>query len=51
MPREELAREARKCRRLAAQFAGKRELPILLKLADAFEELAGANGDRRTPDQ
>ncbi len=40
MRREELMKEARDCRRMAGAFAGRPELPFLLKLADAFEEIA-----------
>ncbi len=40
MRREELMKEARDCRGTAEAFAVRPELPFLLKLADAFEEIA-----------
>jgi len=40
MQRQELTNEARQCRRLAPEFAGRPERPLLLELAAAFDELA-----------
>lgn len=41
MRSEGLAEEARECRRRASEFAGRAEQAFLLKLAVAFEEIAG----------
>jgi hypothetical protein len=39
---ESLRFQAELCRRQAAQFAGRAEGPILMRLADSFEALAAA---------
>jgi hypothetical protein len=36
-------REAARCRAQAAEFAGKPEQPFLLRLSQAFDELAAKN--------
>ncbi len=40
MPRDELMKEARVCRGMVQEFAGRPEQPFLIKLAVIFEELA-----------
>ncbi len=45
MHREALVCEAKKCRECAPEYAGRPERPFLLKLAKAFDELAGQKSE------